>query len=61
MVAQERINVCEKVGRKNNCTVNSFSTYFVQAKEEIHLSFKNKEKEGTQALKSFWIANFSST
>ena len=41
MVAQERINVCETVGRKNNCKLNFFSMYFVQNIEEIHLSFKN--------------------
>ena len=44
MVAQERINVLETVGRKNNCKVNSFSMYFVRTKEEIHLSFENSEK-----------------
>ena len=36
MVAQERINVHETVGRKN-----FFSMYFVRNSEEIHLSFKN--------------------
>ena len=41
MVAQERINVCETVGRKNNCKLNFFSMYFVQNNEEIHLSFKS--------------------
>ena len=50
MVAQERINVRETVGRKNNCKVNFFSMYFVRTKEEIYLSFKNSEKEQTQAL-----------
>ena len=44
MVAQERINVHETVRRKNNCKVNFFSMYFVQTKEEIHLSIKNSEK-----------------
>ena len=44
MVAQKRINVCETVGRKNNFKLNFFSVYFVQAKEEIHMSFKNSEK-----------------
>ena len=44
MVAQERINVRETVRRKNNCKVNFFSMYFVQTKEEIHLSIKNSEK-----------------
>ena len=45
MVAQERVNVRETVGRKNNCKVNFFSMYFVRTKEEIYLSFKNSEKE----------------
>ena len=40
MVALERINVCETVGRKNNCKLN----FFVRNNEEIHLSFKNSEK-----------------
>ena len=44
MVAQERINVRETVGRKNNCKVNFFSMYFVRTKEEIHLPFENSEK-----------------
>ena len=44
MVAQERMNVGEAVGRKNNCKFNFFSMYFVQNNEEIHLSFKNSEK-----------------
>ena len=44
MVAQERINVRETVGRKNNCKLNFFSMYFVRNNEEIHLSFKNSEK-----------------
>ena len=51
MVAQERINVRETVGRKNNCKLNFFSMYFVRNNEEIHLSFKNIEKYRTQALK----------
>ena len=50
MVAQERINVAEIVGRKNNCEVNFFSMYFIRTKEEIHLSFKNSEKLRTLAL-----------
>ena len=50
MVAQERINVREAVGRKNNCKVSFFSMYFVRTNEEIHLSFKNSEKQWTQAL-----------
>ena len=37
-------NVCETVGRKNNCKLNFFSMYFVRTNEEIHLSFKNSEK-----------------
>ena len=41
MVAQERINVRETVGRKNNCKLNFFSMYFVRNNEEIYLSFKN--------------------
>ena len=53
MVAHEKINVHETVGRKNNCKVNFFSMYFVQTKEEIHLSFKNSEKQQTQALSTF--------
>ena len=44
MTAHERINVCETVGRKNNCKINFFSMYFVRTKEEIYLSFKNSEK-----------------
>ena len=44
MVAQERINVRETVGRKNNCKLNFFLMYFVQNNQEIHLSFKNSEK-----------------
>ena len=44
MVALERINAREIVGRKNNCKLSLFSMYFVQNNEEIHLSFKNREK-----------------
>ena len=44
MVALERINVREAVGRKNNCKLNFFSMYFVRNNKEIHLSFKNSEK-----------------
>ena len=44
MVALERVNVCEAVGRKNNCKLNSFSMYFICNNKEIHLSFKNSEK-----------------
>ena len=43
MVAQERINVPETVGRKN-CKLNFFSMYLVRNNEEIHLSFKNIDK-----------------
>ena len=50
MVALERLNVRETVGRKNNCKLNFFSMYFVRNNEEIHLSFKNSEKLRTQAL-----------
>ena len=50
VVAQERIKVGEAVGRKNNCKLNFFSMYFVRNNEEIHLSFKNSEKQRTQAL-----------
>ena len=41
VVAQERINVHETVGRKK---LNFFSMYFVRINEEISLSFKNSEK-----------------
>ena len=51
MVALERINFRETVGRKNNCNLNFFSMYFVRNNEEIHLSFKNSEKWWTQALR----------
>ena len=50
MVAQGRINVRETGGRKNNCRVNFLSMYFIRTNEEIHLSFKNSEKQRTQAL-----------
>ena len=36
-------NVCETVGRKNNCKLNFFSMYFIQNNEEIHLSFKSEK------------------
>ena len=42
-VAQERINVRETVGRKNNCKVNFFSMYFVRTNEEIYLRFRVKK------------------
>ena len=51
MVAPERINARETVGRKSNCQLNLFSIHFVRTNEEIHLSFKNSEKLRTQALK----------
>ena len=38
------VNVCETLGRKNNCKLNVFSMYLVRNNEEIHLSFKNSEK-----------------
>ena len=42
MVALERINVRENVGRKNNCKLNFFSMYFVRNNEEImDTSFNN--------------------
>ena len=44
MVALERTNVRETVGRESNCKLNFFSMYFVRKNEEIHLSFKNSEK-----------------
>ena len=44
MVAQERINVRETVGRKNNYKLNFFSMHFVRTNKEIHLSFKSSEK-----------------
>ena len=50
MVALERINVHETVGRKNNRKLNFFSMYFVRNNEERYLSFKNSEKLQTQAL-----------
>ena len=51
MVAQERINVRETVGTKNNCKLNFFSLYFVRTNEEIHLSFKNSENSGQKSFK----------
>ena len=61
MLALERINIRETVGRKNNCELNFFSMYFVRNNEEIHLSFKNSEKQRTQALslKYTWLALIS--
>ena len=44
MITQERINVCETVGRKTNCTLNFFSMFFVRNNGEIRFSFKNSEK-----------------
>ena len=37
MLAQERINVRETVGRRNNCKLNFFSMYFVRNNEEFFL------------------------
>ena len=51
MVALEKINVREAVRRKNSCKLNFFSMYFVRNNKETHLSFKNSEKQRTQALK----------
>ena len=50
VVALERINVCETVGRKSNCKLNFFSIYFIRNNKQIHLPFKNSEKQWTQAL-----------
>ena len=50
MIALEKINARETVGRKSNCKLNFFSMYFVRKNEEMHLSFKNSEKYRTQAL-----------
>ena len=44
VVARERINVGETVGRKSNCKLNFFSMYFIRNNEEIRWSFKNSEK-----------------
>ena len=44
VVAQARVNGYETMGRKNNCKLNLLSMYLVRNNEEIHLSFKNKEK-----------------
>ena len=41
MVALERINARERVGRKSNCKLNFFSMYFFPNSEEIHLSFNS--------------------
>ena len=35
---------------KTTVKLNFFSMYFVRNNEEIHLSFKNSEKQRTQAL-----------
>ena len=41
MVALERINVCETVGRKNNCKLNFFSIYlFEKTKKYIFCLLK---------------------
>ena len=44
MVAQEKINVYETMGRKNNCKLNFFAKYFVRINQKAHCSFKNSEK-----------------
>ena len=36
VTAQERINVCETVERKNNCKLNFFSMYFLPFKNSRH-------------------------
>ena len=51
MVAQARVNAHEMMGRKNNCKLNFFSMYVFRNNEEIHLPFKNSEKQRTQALR----------
>ena len=38
--------------RKNNYKLNFFSMYFVRNNKEIHFSFKNREKQRTQALRA---------
>ena len=48
MVAQARVNVHELMGRK--IKLNFFSMFFVRNNQEIHLSFKNSEKQQAQAL-----------
>ena len=44
MVAQERINVCETVVRKNNCKLNFFSMYVVRNNKEVYLSFNKNSR-----------------
>ena len=44
LVAQARVNVHERMGRKNNNKLNFFSMYFVRNNEEKHLSFKDSDK-----------------
>ena len=41
----------ETMGRKNNCKLNFFSMAFVRNIKEINFSFKNSEKQWTQALR----------
>ena len=43
MVAPERLNLRETVGRKTT-KLNFFSMYFVRNEEEIYSSFINSEK-----------------
>ena len=49
MVAQVRVNVHEKIERKNNCKLDFFSMYFVRSNEEIH-SFKRIVKNSGDKL-----------
>ena len=39
--------------------LNFFSMYFVRNNEEIHLSFKNNEKQRTQALNVVFVSIFT--
>ena len=41
---REYIFVKQWEEKQLNCKLNFFSMYFVRNKEEIHLSFKNREK-----------------
>ena len=38
--------------------VNFFSLYFIPTNEEIHLPFKNSEKQWAQALRNIKITNY---
>ena len=46
MVAQARVTVHEKMGRKNNFKLNLFSMYFVRNNEEIHFLKKIVKNSG---------------